>query len=176
MLLRISLRSSRAPLRAFASAASSSAPHRYAAAAAAAAAAVASATAFSVLSAPAPTVCEDSDACALSKKEFREFTVSQTTRVSPDTSLIRVALPTAEHTLGLVVASCLSISAEIDGEVVSRPYTPISTTEQRGTADFIIKQVRPGSTRLCVRACVGTCAVCVRYVCACVRCITRAVR
>ena len=175
MLLRVALRSSRAPLRAFASAASSSAPHRYAAAAAAAAAAVASATAFSVLSAPAPAVCEV-DLCALSKSEAREFTVSQTTRVSPDTSLIRVALPTAEHTLGLVVASCLSISAEIDGDVVSRPYTPISTTEQRGTADFIIKQVRPGSTRLCVRACVGTCAVCVRYVCACVRCITRAVR
>ena len=54
-------------------------------------------------------------------------------------SRIRVALPSSEHTLGLVVASCVSVEAEIDGKFVSRPYTPISKRQQKGYADFVVK-------------------------------------
>lgn len=80
---------------------------------------------------------------ALSKKEFRPFTVVKTEPLSHDTSLVRLALPSGSHTLGLTVASCLSISADIDGQAVSRPYTPISTHDQKGFVDFVIKSYPP---------------------------------
>jgi cytochrome-b5 reductase len=37
----------------------------------------------------------------------------------------------------------LSIAAEINGTTVSRPYTPISTKDQKGYADFVIKSYPP---------------------------------
>ena len=81
----------------------------------------------------------DSPKVALSKSEFRDFTVLMTKKLSHDTSLVRFTLPSTEHTLGLTTASCLSISATVGGQKVGRPYTPISTTGQKGTADFVIK-------------------------------------
>jgi len=80
---------------------------------------------------------------ALSKKDFRDFTCTSTEALSSNTALIRFALPTEEHTLGLTVASCLSIKAEIDSKIVNRPYTPISTSEQKGHVDFVIKAYPP---------------------------------
>ena len=76
---------------------------------------------------------------SLSKKEFRSFKVLERERLSADSSRIRIALPSPEHTLGLEVASCVSFGADIEGEAVSRPYTPISTREQKGYADFAVK-------------------------------------
>ena len=76
---------------------------------------------------------------SLSKKEFRTFTVLQVKKLSSDTAKIVVALPSSEHVLGTETASCLSIVAEIDGQTVGRPYTPISTVGQTGTAEFVVK-------------------------------------
>lgn len=55
---------------------------------------------------------------ALSKKEFKTFPVVKNEILSKDTNLITFQLPSEEHTLGLTVASCLSMSAEIDGKTV----------------------------------------------------------
>ena len=80
---------------------------------------------------------------ALSKKEFKTFPVVKNEILSKDTNLITFKLPSEENTLGLTVASCLSMSAEIDGKTVNRPYTPISRRNQQGTAEFIIKSYPP---------------------------------
>jgi cytochrome-b5 reductase len=85
----------------------------------------------------------DAPPAALSPKEFREFAVQKTKRISPNTVLIRFALPSPDHVLGLTAISCLSIEADIDGQTVSRPYTPISTRTQRGHADFVVKAYPP---------------------------------
>lgn len=79
---------------------------------------------------------------ALSKKEFRSFKVFQTTPLSSNTALIRVQLP-SDTKLGLTVASCLSITAEIDGQTVGRPYTPCSAADTLGYAEFVIKAYPP---------------------------------
>ena len=56
---------------------------------------------------------------ALSKKEFRSFQVIDNKKLS-DTHKIKVKLPPSTK-LGMTVASCLSIQADIDGQSVSRP-------------------------------------------------------
>lgn len=80
---------------------------------------------------------------SLSKKEFKGFVCIGNEALSKDSHKIRLALPTPLHTLGMTVASCLSIQAEIEGETVSRPYTPISKREQKGYVDFVIKAYPP---------------------------------
>lgn len=76
---------------------------------------------------------------ALSKKEFRSFQVIDNKKLSDDTHKIKVKLPPSTK-LGMTVASCLSIQADIDGQSVSRPYTPISTKNQEDFAEFVIKK------------------------------------
>eukprot|EP00501_MAST-03F_sp_TOSAG23-6_P000819 GSMAST32.ASY1.ANO1.849.1 assembled CDS len=91
----------------------------------------------------ATAACDEGELTSLSKSEWKTFRVSATKKVSPDTSVIRFKLPSEKHTLGMDVASCLSIQAEIDGQMVSRPYTPISTRSQQGYVDFVVKAYPP---------------------------------
>lgn len=44
--------------------------------------------------------------------------------LSHDTRRFRFALPTPQHVLGLPVGKHMFLSATIDNEFVSRPYTP----------------------------------------------------
>ena len=76
---------------------------------------------------------------SLSKKEFREFAVLETEMVSPDACHVKFALPSPEHTFGTVCASLVTLSAEIDGQTVNRPYTPISKGDQKGYVEFVVK-------------------------------------
>merc|ERR1711865_80013 len=76
---------------------------------------------------------------ALSPKEFREFPVVSTKKLSADSVQVRLALPSSDHVLGMTTCSCLSISAEIDGNTVSKPYTPCSSRDQKGHVDFVVK-------------------------------------
>jgi Oxidoreductase FAD-binding domain len=46
-------------------------------------------------------------------------------------------------TSGIELGGCVAFVATIDGESVSRKYTPISDINQRGTVDFVIKVYRP---------------------------------
>ena len=80
---------------------------------------------------------------ALSPKELREFICVKNEALSADTHKIRLGFGYKNDTLGLPVASCLSICASIDGKNVSRPYTPVSTRDQVGFADFVIKKYPP---------------------------------
>ncbi|KAL3077294.1 hypothetical protein niasHS_013283 [Heterodera schachtii] len=60
-------------------------------------------------------------------------------RVSHDTRRFRFALPSEQHILGLPVGQHIYVSAKIAGKLVVRPYTPVSSDDDLGFVDFIIK-------------------------------------
>ncbi|KFO24394.1 NADH-cytochrome b5 reductase 1 [Fukomys damarensis] len=61
------------------------------------------------------------------------------TTVSHNTKRFRFALPTAHHILGLPVGKHVYLSARINGSLVIRPYTPVTSDEDRGYVDLVIK-------------------------------------
>ncbi|XP_067586069.1 NADH-cytochrome b5 reductase 1 isoform X3 [Pseudorca crassidens] len=61
------------------------------------------------------------------------------TTVNHNTKRFRFALPTAHHVLGLPVGQHVYLSARIDGSLVIRPYTPITSDEDQGYVDLVIK-------------------------------------
>uniref|UniRef100_A0A7E4VYM4 NADH-cytochrome b5 reductase n=1 Tax=Panagrellus redivivus TaxID=6233 RepID=A0A7E4VYM4_PANRE len=59
--------------------------------------------------------------------------------VSSDTRQFKFALPSESHVLGLPVGQHIYLSAKIDGKLVVRPYTPISSDDDTGFVLFMIK-------------------------------------
>ncbi|EAW73271.1 cytochrome b5 reductase 3 [Homo sapiens] len=59
--------------------------------------------------------------------------------ISHDTRRFRFALPSPQHILGLPVGQHIYLSARIDGNLVVRPYTPISSDDDKGFVDLVIK-------------------------------------
>ncbi|KAF8567559.1 hypothetical protein P879_05997 [Paragonimus westermani] len=59
--------------------------------------------------------------------------------ITSDTMFLKLGLDTPDHILGLPVGNHIFLSARINGELVVRPYTPISLDTQKGYVDFVIK-------------------------------------
>uniref|UniRef100_K7FTU8 NADH-cytochrome b5 reductase n=2 Tax=Pelodiscus sinensis TaxID=13735 RepID=K7FTU8_PELSI len=59
--------------------------------------------------------------------------------ISHDTRRFRFALPTREHVLGLPIGQHIYLSARIDGNLVIRPYTPVSSDDDKGYVDLVVK-------------------------------------
>jgi len=59
--------------------------------------------------------------------------------ISPDTRRYRFALPSPEHILGLPVGQHIYLTARIDGQLVIRPYTPVSSDDDKGFMDLVVK-------------------------------------
>ncbi len=59
--------------------------------------------------------------------------------VSHDTRRFVFELPSKDHILGLPVGQHIYLSAKIDGSLVVRPYTPVTSDEDLGHMDLIIK-------------------------------------
>ncbi|XP_044041954.1 NADH-cytochrome b5 reductase 3 [Siniperca chuatsi] len=59
--------------------------------------------------------------------------------VSHDTRKFRFALPSPDHVLGLPVGQHIYLSARIDGNLVVRPYTPVSSDDDKGYVDLVVK-------------------------------------
>ena len=59
--------------------------------------------------------------------------------ITHDTRRFRFALPTAEHILGLPTGRHLYILAEIGNDMVMRPYTPVTSDDEVGYFDLVIK-------------------------------------
>ncbi|NXC69022.1 NB5R3 reductase, partial [Anhinga anhinga] len=59
--------------------------------------------------------------------------------VSHDTRRFRFALPSIDHALGLPVGQHIYLSARVDGALVVRPYTPVSSDDDRGFVDLVVK-------------------------------------
>lgn len=70
---------------------------------------------------------------------YREYPLIAKTNVSHNTRLFRFALPTDDARLGLPLGHHLSIRAQIDGTETRRPYTPISSDNDLGYFELLIK-------------------------------------
>ncbi|KAF7306658.1 NADH-cytochrome b5 reductase [Mycena indigotica] len=81
----------------------------------------------------------------LDPKEWQEFPLVKKTQISPNTAIYRFSLPKPTDILGLPVGKHISVSAILDGKEVSRSYTPISSDEQKGSFDLLIKSYEMGN-------------------------------
>ncbi|VDO75352.1 unnamed protein product [Schistosoma curassoni] len=70
---------------------------------------------------------------------FRPKKPKRTLFITHDTIRLKLGLPTADHVLGLPAGNHVYFSAKIDGNMVVRPYTPITLDTQKGYVDFVIK-------------------------------------
>lgn len=59
--------------------------------------------------------------------------------ISHDTRAFRFSLPSGEHVLGLPIGQHVYMSAKVDGKLVVRPYTPVSSDDNQGFVEFVIK-------------------------------------
>lgn len=62
--------------------------------------------------------------------------------ISHDTRKYRFGLPSKEHILGLPVGQHINLSAQIKGELVIRSYTPVSSDDDKGFVDLVVKVYR----------------------------------
>ncbi|XP_061750921.1 NADH-cytochrome b5 reductase 2 [Nerophis ophidion] len=58
---------------------------------------------------------------------------------SHDTKIFRFGLPSSDHILGLPVGQHVYLSAKIDGKLVVRAYTPVSSENQQRFVDLLVK-------------------------------------
>lgn len=59
--------------------------------------------------------------------------------ISHDTRRFRFGLPSKQHILGLPVGQHIHLIATINGELTIRPYTPISSDDDKGFVDLVVK-------------------------------------
>ncbi|XP_070687042.1 NADH-cytochrome b5 reductase 2 [Pempheris klunzingeri] len=59
--------------------------------------------------------------------------------ISHDTKKFRFGLPSATHVLGLPVGQHVYLSAKVNGSLVVRAYTPVSSDEDQGYVDLVVK-------------------------------------
>lgn len=59
--------------------------------------------------------------------------------LSHDTRRFRFSLPSSEHILGLPIGQHIYLSATVDNNLVIRPYTPVSSDDDRGYVDLVVK-------------------------------------
>jgi len=60
-------------------------------------------------------------------------------KISHDTRRFRFALPSMEHVLGLPIGQHIYLSTKVDGNLVVKPYTPVSSDDDKGYVDLVIK-------------------------------------
>ncbi|KAM4721129.1 NADH-cytochrome b5 reductase 2 [Rhinophrynus dorsalis] len=59
--------------------------------------------------------------------------------ISHDTKKFRFGLPSSEHILGLPIGQHVYLTAKVNGSLVIRAYTPVSSDEVTGYVDLIVK-------------------------------------
>ena len=67
------------------------------------------------------------------------FKLSEKVTISHDTKLFRFELPSKNHILGLPTGQHVHLSATINGSLVVRPYTPVSSDDDLGYMDLVVK-------------------------------------
>lgn len=75
----------------------------------------------------------------LNPKKWIAFELIERIEVSSDTRLFRFKLPTPDHRLGLPVGHHMFIQAPVDGKMVMRAYTPVSSDHELGEFTLCIK-------------------------------------
>ena len=80
---------------------------------------------------------------ALNPRKKTPFKLQNKVVLSRDSFMLDFALPTPQHVLGLPTGKHMFLSAKINGEMVVRRYTPISSNYDVGCVKFVIKAYRP---------------------------------
>ena len=75
--------------------------------------------------------------------ELTAVPLLERTKVSPTSSVLRFGVPDSSKPLNLSTCACILANADIKGENVTRPYTPISTNAQVGSFDLLVKDYGP---------------------------------
>jgi len=81
----------------------------------------------------------------LNPNAWQEYPLEKKIKVSPNTAIYRFALPHPQDVLGLPIGQHISVSAEINGKVITRSYTPVSNDDDRGRFDLLIKTYEKGN-------------------------------
>lgn len=76
---------------------------------------------------------------ALDKDQKIPFKLVNREEVSHDTRKFRFELQSSKHVLGLPVGNHMYLSARIGGELVRRPYTPVTSDDELGFFELVIK-------------------------------------
>jgi len=77
---------------------------------------------------------------ALDPTTYQPFRLTQKEDVSHNTIKFRFALPSKDHCLGLPVGKHISLQfKDKDGKQVIRQYTPVTSDEEKGYFDLVIK-------------------------------------
>jgi cytochrome-b5 reductase len=59
--------------------------------------------------------------------------------ISHDTRRFRFGLPTKDHVLGLPIGQHIHLSAKIGDDLIIRSYTPVSSDDDYGYVDLVVK-------------------------------------
>ncbi|KAL9655610.1 hypothetical protein ABK040_002273 [Willaertia magna] len=85
---------------------------------------------------------------ALSPQEFREYPLKEVIEITPDTNILKFAITEDDgitpKKLNSPTASCLVVQAEINGEQVIRPYTPVNKNGSVGELTLVVKSYPNG--------------------------------
>lgn len=77
---------------------------------------------------------------SIDAEEWRMFPLIDKKSLSHDVRRFRFGLPSSEHIVGLPVGQHISFKYnDADGKLVMRSYTPVSSDEEKGYVDFVIK-------------------------------------
>jgi hypothetical protein len=77
---------------------------------------------------------------ALNCDQWQEFKLSEVEKLSHDVRRYRFALQSPNHVLGLPIGQHISFKfVDADGKDVIRSYTPVSSDDELGYVDFVIK-------------------------------------
>lgn len=84
---------------------------------------------------------DSSQKASFSKDEFRAFPVLEVREAGPGTKVIKCQLPSDEHIMGMKVSSMVMVKgSEVEEGIAStRPYTPITTDDQAGYFELLVK-------------------------------------
>jgi len=82
---------------------------------------------------------------ALNPKEYRKFKLRTRTEINHNTRLFRFDLPHEDDVLGLPIGQHLSLKAIVDGKEIFRSYTPVSSDDELGYFDLLIKVYEKGA-------------------------------
>jgi NAD(P)H-flavin reductase len=96
-----------------------------------------------VLDQPPPSATSYGDGCFLNKK-WQKFPLVEKIVVSSDTRIYRFGLPAPDMRLGLPTGGHIFLKARINGELVMRPYSPMTDDETIGHVDLLVKVYRAG--------------------------------
>lgn len=89
----------------------------------------------------------DDTKVSFSPKEFTAFPIQRIVKLNYNTKKYIVALPSAEHEMGMPTASCIMVKGcnDKDGKQQARPYTPTTGNEVKGHFELVVKSYPDGN-------------------------------